>query len=273
MALTLAFIIAVLVEVVLPIAAVIILLRKKLAPWMTILIGSLMLFTAQSLLIPIYSVISNWLTPVADSAINAWMPIIDGLVLGIIGAVIVEGIRWLGLRFMPNLKRDQSNAIALGLGYGGLETMLFFGIPVLISFINMLVYKNADFNDPTLAEGLVTQVQALWQLPWQTPLVSAVERISGMLMHITLSVVVMQSFIKNQVKFLLFAMGVHVLYEGIPLILLEYRQPTWLIEFFLVAFAVIFVLILIRFGILREFQGKGVTVKTNDLDLEEKEER
>ena len=271
MALAIAFIIAVLVEVVLPIAAVIILLRKKLAPWMTILIGSLMLFTAQSLLIPIYSVVSNWLTPIADSAINAWMPVIDGLVLGFISAVIVEGIRWIGLRFVPSLKRDQSNAIGLGLGYGGIETMLFFGIPVLISFINMLVYKNADFNDPTLAEGLVTQVQALWQLPWQTPLVSAVERISGMLMHITLSVVVMQSFIKNQVKYLLFAMGIHTLYEAIPLILLEYQQPTWLIELFLVVFAVVFVLILLRFGILRDLQGKGLTLKTNEVDLEGKE--
>lgn len=246
--LSFSFVIAILVETLFPVAVGLILVRKKVTTWKQILIGCLMLLTAQALLIPSLSMVSNWLSQEAASdGQSLWMPIVDGMILGIISGVIVEGVRWIAFRFIPDINQSHSGAIGSGLGYGGIETIIFFGIPVLISFINMIIYRNVELSDPSLPEGLVTQVQLLWELPWNTPLVSVLERLSGMVMHITLSLLVVHSFFNKQIKFFFYALGWHSLYDAIPLILLEYQQPNWLIEVFLVVVSIVNLVLWIRY--------------------------
>ena len=249
MGLSIAFVIAILVEIALPVFLVIFMVRKTRISWMVIIIGVLIYMIVQIILTPIL----GWLAGIIENnqvdPAGAWKPVLDGAVLGIVVGIIAGGTRWVAFKFVKQLERKPSHAVGIGLGYGASETIILVGLPIAISFINMLVYKNASVGDTSLPEGLVKQVQTLWQLPWHTPLIGAFERVTALITHVTLSVIVLQVFIKGKLKFLFIAMAWHMVIEAIPVIMNGYGVQTWATDLVLLGLSILNVYLLKRFGI------------------------
>jgi uncharacterized membrane protein YhfC len=249
MGLSIAFVIAILVEIALPVFLVIYLIRKTGISWFVVVIGVMTYMIVQIIQTPILGWLAGSLE-INQIAINGgWKPVLDGVVLGVVVGIIAEGTRWGAFKFVKQLERKPSHAIGVGLGYGASETIILVGLPVVISFLNMLVYKNASIGDTSLPEGLIAQVQTLWQLPWHTPLIGAFERVTALITHVTMSVMILQVFTKSKLKFLFFAMAWHAVIEAIPVILNGYGVQTWAIDLVLLGFSIMNIYLLKRFGI------------------------
>ena len=119
-----------------------------------------------------------------------------------------------------------------GLGHGGLESMLLVGGLVLLSIINALVLTRMD---PTTIAALppdqadqVRQAQALFQnLPWWTPLLGAVERLFTIIVQVAFSILVLQVFIRNSLKWLYLAITAHFLVDMIAVSSVRYIGAVW----------------------------------------------
>jgi len=120
---------------------------------------------------------------------------------------------------------------------------------MVISFVNMLLYKNADASDPSLQEGLAAQVQAFWMLPWYTPLIGAFERITSMIANVALSMMVLQVFTKGKIKYLFIAMIWHIMLEAIPVIMIGYGVQAWMTNILFLIFCGVNIYMMIRMGV------------------------
>jgi len=264
MGLIVAFLAAILLEIALPISLAIWAVKRFKINWLVILVGMMTFIVVQVIQIPILS----WLSNVVDTnevmiiAIT-WRPIFDGLVIGLSAGVLTEVARWGAFKFIKQLLKDNSHAISLGIGYGLIETILMVGLPLAVSFVTMIIYRNADINDLTLPEGLVTQVQALWQIPWYMPLIGAIERLASLITHITLSVIILQVFLHNKIKYLFYAIAWHTLLETIPIIMNETNINVWFIELLLIMFSFLNLVLLKHLGIIKFLQE--IITKKNEI--------
>jgi len=250
MGLTISFSIAIVLEIILPIGLAYWAVKRFRVGWTVILIGGIVYMAVQAIQIPVLQGVSTLFTNGSLAEPNAtWRPIVDGLILGLSAGIMAELARWGTMKFIKQISQNLQSALSLGIGYGMIETIMLVGIPIVLSFIMMVTYKNADVNDPTLPEGLVTQVQELWKLPWHVPLIGAVERVASLLTHITLSVIVLQVFLCKKISYLFIAMGWHILLESIPIIMDGLSVSVWLIDGLLVIFSVVNIYILMRLGV------------------------
>jgi len=80
-------------------------------------------------------------------------------------------------------------------------------------------------------------------------LIGAFERVTALITHVTLSVMVLQVFIKGKLKFLFFAMAWHSAIEAIPVIMNGYGMQTWATDLVLLGFSILNIFLLKRFGI------------------------
>jgi uncharacterized membrane protein YhfC len=99
-------------------------------------------------------------------------PILYSLFLGITAALFEEVGRLAVMNMFMTKQSDTLNAVAFGIGHGGIEAILLTGINIVVSFI--------------AAPDTVTAS------PWLTA-VAGIERLSAMAMHIGWSIMVMKA--------------------------------------------------------------------------------
>jgi uncharacterized membrane protein YhfC len=125
------------------------------------------------------------------------------------------------MRFIKESLVSMEGAYAIGLGYGGIESLIGVGLPLLMTFISMLNNINIDPQTTTLAPEVVSQLEALWQTQPFVPLAGSLERIAALVMHITVTVLVLQAFTRKNNTWLAAAFGVELLINGMILGLAE----------------------------------------------------
>jgi len=225
-ALSISFVISLLIELVLPVFLAVYLVRRYKIAWLVILIGAGILFAVQFLQIPLL----QWLTPLLGGEGVQQNPqhLQDALIMGFSTGVLVELLRFLSVKYIKQIDQGIGDAVGLGLGYAAVETILLVGVPMLVNFIAMLRVNSSTTALPYTPE-VIEQIRAMWQLPWYLPLTGAYERLTALLMHVTLSVMVMQVFFKNNRRWLFFAMLWHSLYEGLSYYLASINAASWVI--------------------------------------------
>ena len=162
--------------------------------------GILGYFIVQVLVSLLYSglvgLIPNW-SPPGDNQTFLLSQILVNVFLGALFGVV---IRWLGMRYF---KLDSvESAYAVGVGYGGAESIMLVGLPLLTTFFTMLTNLNIDPQTTSLDPTVVEQLNELWGLDFYVPLATAVERIAAFVMHITVTVLILQIFRKKNLLWL-----------------------------------------------------------------------
>lgn len=184
----------------LPIAASFWLNKKFGVSWQTITYGILGYFIVQVLVSILYSgligLIPDWNTPGADQTYLLSQILVNVF----LGALLGVLVRWLGMRY---LKLDSlESAFAVGVGYGSAESIMLVGLPLLTTFVTMLGNVNIDPQNTSLDPATVEQLRELWQLEFYVPLATAAERVTAFVMHITVTIIILQVFKRKNLLWL-----------------------------------------------------------------------
>jgi uncharacterized membrane protein YhfC len=205
--LSISIVIALLVIIGLPIAAGYWMKDKLSVSWQTITFGVLGYFIVQVLVSLIFSgltsVIPTWDEAAAGETFRL-SQILTNVFLGVIIGVLA---RWGGMKFLK--LENLEDAYGLAVGYGGAESIMLVGLPLLMTFITMLSNINIDPQTSALEPEMISQIEELWALEFYIPLATALERITAFVMHITVTLLILQVFKRNQPAWLGAAAGLH----------------------------------------------------------------
>ncbi len=213
--LIIAITISLLITIVLPIAAGFWLNRKLSVPWRVITYGALGYFIVQALITFAFSgfnsLVQNETIALSGDSLNTaqiYLSVFLGALLGVL-------VRWLGMRFVNEDLDNLEAAYGIGVGYGGAESIMLVGLPLLVTFITMLANMNIDPQTTNLDPAVIQQIEELWQVSATIPLVGSLERIAAFVMHITVTILILQVFINEHKIWLLAAFGLELLANGL----------------------------------------------------------
>lgn len=143
-------------------------------------------------------------------------------VLSLTSGLFEESARYLVLRFLGKETRGWRGAVMFGAGHGGIEAIL---LVALTAFSNAFVLMNAESllaqtqaAAPASVLALTQQIEALRTVNAGLIGAALIERVFAIMLHIGLSVMVMQAIEGRGMKWLLLAMFIHAVANGVTLI-------------------------------------------------------
>ena len=201
------------------------LVRKYQIRWQTILIGAGTFIVFALVLEPMLHLIILKGPHGADIMANTWYYALYG---GLAAGLFEETGRFLAMKFL--MRREPGTAlpgVAYGIGHGGMEMLLIFGI-TMISNLVMSVMINAGQADTLIAaapaeaqEQLQGQFAQLSTLTAGTLLIGFWERLSALVLQLGLSIMVWTAVRRSGKWFWLFpaAILLHALVDGVAVVL------------------------------------------------------
>jgi len=163
-----------------------------------------------------------WLTYVFN---QGWLPvppegqrlIFNAVVLGLSSGIWEETARYVTYRWFARDARSWRKGLMLGAGHGGIEAIILGGI-VLLTFVNMLAMRTINLEGvipPEQVELASQQIQSYWSMPWYSSLLGALERLFTLIFHLSASLLVLQVFLRRQIRWLWLAIGWHATINAI----------------------------------------------------------
>ncbi|VAW43302.1 hypothetical protein MNBD_CHLOROFLEXI01-3560 [hydrothermal vent metagenome] len=158
----------------------------------------------------------NWLILQRLEWIDLENLVFLALFLGLSAGMFEETARYLVYRYWAKDARSWGKGLMLGVGHGGIEAILI-GVSGLINFTVLLGLKNGQFagilaSVPEDQLYLVDeQINTLFNVPISMALLGATERIFALMFHLSASLLVMQVFVRQQVRWLGAAIVWHTL--------------------------------------------------------------
>jgi len=205
--------------------------RRWKQPWSLFGIGAVTFVLSQVGHIPFNSLVLNafftrmgWTDP---TSVGTLIGVVASL--GLSAGVFEEGARWLMFRFWARKARRWEEALMIGAGHGGIEAILLGGL-ALYALLQVLALQGTDLASVVPADQVETarmQVEAYWAAPWYAALLGALERVFAMCLHLSLSVLVLQVFVRRQWVWLPLAIAWHAFVDGAAVAALQYVGPYW----------------------------------------------
>ncbi len=226
----------------LPIALAIGLRRKYRVPWVYFSVGVLTFIGAQIVHLPLNHLFET-LEVLPDGSGSTDNVIAMAAILGLTAGVTEELSRAAGYSIVKKARRFQ-DGIMLGLGHGGIEAMLV--AVVLATSVSSLVYfseANESVVDllPEQAVAIEKQINLLTETP-MLAVAPLVERIIALAMQVSLSVIVLQAFVKRNWLYVLSAIIIHATFDFVAVYASNEISNVWLLEGILALFVLPFVL-------------------------------
>lgn len=150
-----------------------------------------------------------------------------GAFAGMMAGLFEETGRYFGFAVLLRKKRGKDiNGLMYGAGHGGIEAVLVMSL-AMVSNLVFAFSVNAGTADPSMA-SIAAQLAGIAPV---TFLVSIVERIGAVALHISLSVLVWFA-VKNKKRFWLFPLAIvlHALVDAVAVVMSRFVSNIWLIE-------------------------------------------
>jgi uncharacterized membrane protein YhfC len=212
---------AALLTIALPLALGAYLVRRFKTGWGLFLVGCVTFIGSQIFHLPFNAFVLN---PVlASLGFGAQTGpgltlLIAALLLGLSAGIFEEGARWLAYRFWIRKARTWPQGVVFGSGHGGAEAFIA-GLLALATLAQLTALRGQDLSSVVPAEQLAAaeaQVELYWGLPAWVSFLPAVERASALAVQITLSVIVLQAFLRPRGGlWFLAAVGWHALVDAV----------------------------------------------------------
>ncbi len=210
-----------LLMILLPLALGLFLARRLGTPWRLYWVGAVTFVTSQALHLPFNSLA---LRPALarfglQGQFSGWPLALTAMAYGLSSGIFEEGARYLVYRYWLREARTWHQALMFGAGHGGIEAVLT-GLLVLYALLQALALRGADLSILVPAEQLAqaqAQLQAYWATPWPIVLLGALERAFSLVLHLTLAVLVLQSFTRSRARWLGAAILWHALANALAL--------------------------------------------------------
>lgn len=220
--------------IVLPVSLAVWLRRRLAAPWWLFCVGMLTFVGSQIYHIPL----NNWLTDmgvigeVTRDAPDLWVTaVILGLSAGLSESVARAVGYWLLFRWRQ--AQNRADALMVGLGHGGIEAMLFGGVLTAVSVTSLLALQATDLAALNLSGEELAALTRQLDLFSGSPALAFVpllERLIAISLHVTISLLVWQSFQKRNPAYYLAGVFYHSFVDGTAVYVSQFIENLWALE-------------------------------------------
>ncbi|MBM7615802.1 YhfC family intramembrane metalloprotease [Alkaliphilus hydrothermalis] len=226
-----AMVVSLMIAFLLPIGLCIYMCKARRASVKSFFIGGLIFFFFQGVTrIPLLQMFSK-----TDGyeliASNVW---VLAIFLGLSAALFEEFGRLFGFRFLLKDRLDWKNGVTFGIGHGGVEAILLVGLTNINNIIYSLMINAGSYDNTigaALPEGMGETIKE--QLINISPvmfLTGGIERIFVISLHIALSLLVIQTVIKKDYKYLLYAILIHTGVNAAVIVMVDWGWSLWIVE-------------------------------------------
>jgi ABC-2 type transport system ATP-binding protein len=194
--------------------------------WATFGLGALTLIGSQVLHLPFNAYVLPFaIEPLAQWPDGVRVPVVSAL-LGLSAGVFEEVARYGVLRASSRARRSGADALMLGAGHGGLESIAV-GVIAALTLVNVLVLQRMDLDGLGLdaeQRRLAQQgLEAVDAMPFWMPLLAIVERLCTLAFHLSASVMVAVAVTRRNPLLLGAAIAWHATYDGVMLVVLHHH--------------------------------------------------
>ncbi len=190
--------------------------------WRLYWIGAALFIVAQVFHIPFNLLIDRLIrNGVLPTVPEQYQLLFSAVFLGLSAALFEEITRYAGLRWWVKDARSWSKGLLFGSGWGGMEAIIFFAIPLLLNYVIFLALRTQDLSGMLAPEQLAPLQQGLelfWGVAWYDSLLGAAERIMVIPIQIAFTILVLQVFIRGQSRWLWFAILWHALLDAVAVV-------------------------------------------------------
>jgi uncharacterized membrane protein YhfC len=195
-----------------PIGLAVYLTRTWKLGWRLWLIGAATFVLSQVVHIPFLQLSTQVLNrpPLVNVFLNMsrnGLIIFNGVFVGLAAGLFEELFRYGMFRWWAKDARSWRKGVLAGAGHGGAEAVIF-GALALFAFIQFVAQRNTG-----LSAG--TQAASYWSASWVIAFLPAYERLSTIIIQISLAVLVLQTFIRRQWFWVWLAVLYHALIDFI----------------------------------------------------------
>ena len=196
--------------------------RKYNLGWRLYWIGAALFIVAQILHIPFNLLVDRlFKSGVLPTIPEGYQLLFSAVFLGLSAAFFEELTRYAGLRWWAKEARSWAKGLLFGSGWGGMEAIIFFAIPLLLNYVIFLALRTQDLSgmlQPEQLAPLQKGLELFWGVAWYDSLLGALERILVIPIQIAFTILVMQVFIRRQSRWLWFAIIWHALLDAVAVI-------------------------------------------------------
>lgn len=225
-----AFIAAIAFDVIFPLVVGYFIHRRFGVRWKFFLYGMLVFFVTQMILrIPLVQILQGYLGEALQTnqfLLYGWF-----FALAITAGLFEEIGRYLGYRFLIKNDKTWNVGLMYGAGHGGLESMLLVGGLAVLGLVNVIALSNLDLTTAPIPPEQLPAIQAARQqiaaLDWWMPLLGAYERFLTVFLHIALSILVLQTFLRRSLIWLVLAIGLHTLVNFVAVVAVPLVGVVW----------------------------------------------
>ena len=169
----------------------------------------------------------------------------------IMAGVFEECGRYIILKYIMKNDRTSENAVLYGIGHGGIE-ILAVVLPAMITYLAVAVLFSAGNIENALSTLNITEETAAAALPavhaaavfdFGTVVLSVLERIIAMFLHIGLTVIVYYGVVNARKSFLPMAIILHMLADTFAALYQRSAVPLWTVEVWAALWAAVIIFI------------------------------
>lgn len=137
-----------------------------------------------------------------------------------------EGGRWIAFKYLIK-STNKKNAVTYGIGHAGIEMILVVGMSLLSTYVfaqglNVLGIEGmmGQSVDASTHQMIVEMTESIQLYGMDDFILTLVERISTLVLHVSCSILVYYSIKENHAKFLGYAIGLHAI-MNVPAVLAQ----------------------------------------------------
>jgi uncharacterized membrane protein YhfC len=213
-----------------PLALAIYLTRNLKVGWRLFGLGAATFILSQVLHIPFNSWVLNPFVAAQGWEMTKGSPdlALIGLVFGLSAGLFEETARYIFYKFSIKEERRWKDGLIYGLGHGGTEAMIL-GVIVMYVFLQIVVINGVapealgELVGVDQVETVQAQVNTYLTTPWYDHLLGAMERVSAIIVQISLALLVLQAFTRRNFLWYLAAVLYHTIIDAFAV----YALPTW----------------------------------------------
>jgi ABC-2 type transport system permease protein len=231
-------VIAITLTISLPFALAIILRRRVRVPWLYFCVGVLTFVGAQVVHIPLNRLLAN-IGILPEGATEGGELILTAIILGLTAGLTEELARALGYRIVRRA-RGYQDAVMMGLGHGGIEALIFGGVLAAAGASSLWYLQNLEALPAGFTEEQLALLRQQLELVANSPLLAfapLIERFLALVLQVSLSVMVLQAFVRRNWWYVAGAILYHAAVDAIVVYASQQTDNPWLLMFLLLLLA------------------------------------
>jgi ABC-2 type transport system permease protein len=223
--------VTVIVSILLPVLLAVALRRRYRVPWIFFSVGVLTFLGAQVVHLPLNELLAA-IGLLPEDAPQGAALLQAAVIAGLTAGLTEELARAAGFWLIGRARR-LPDGIMMGLGHGGVEAMIFGGVLMAASMAGLWFVDRGGAQAAALPAGdlalVQEQVVAMAAAP-ALALAPLLERALAVLLHVSLSAIVLQAFVRRQWWYLAVAIAYHTLVNAALAYVAGQVENAWLVE-------------------------------------------